>query len=741
MLGTVTRGAFAPATKLMGRLKYAPKFVLLGLVLIAPLGFVVKSYLDQQSNQIGFSQKERVGVVYVKPATELLARLTAARAVAVQLASRQGAAATFAPARSQVTTALGPVDAATHSVGATLKLTSEWTAVKHQIQTLLAAPAAAPQATLTAYNTAVNAVLKLIVDAGNNSNLILDPDLDSFYVMDSVINRIPALVDDAGQAGDLQTAITASGAATLVKRIDLAVLKGNIETTSSNADANYVTALQNTKDNKLAPQLRPLVGSLDASLKAVASNLTAAVQGRLDGASGSRLGAAAATAAMALDRASLPDLDHLLVVRISGFQGAATRVKLIALLGVLLALYLFIGFYLSVRRSQARILEGLGGLRDNCASDLARGLDALAAGDLTQHLEPKTPPVERITRDELGEVADAVNAIRERLVGSIESFNDMTGQLRDAIGDVSNSAGAVNAASQHVARSSEQTERAIGEIVSAVGEVAQGAESQVRKIDAVKAAADSAAAAAQSSAEQAQEAADAAAEVSTAAGEGVSAAERATGAIRAVRDSSESVADAIRELSSKSEEIGTIVETITTIAGQTNLLALNAAIEAARAGEQGRGFAVVAEQVRQLAEESRRAADEIAELIGRMQVDTRSVVSIVEDDAGRTSEATGTVEDTRQAFVRIGSAVDDVAGRIAQIAGVAQQIAAEAVSIQAEIEEVAAVAEESSASTQEVSASTEHTSASAQEIASSAQQLASTSETLAELVKRFRLSA
>src|SRR5206468_4666841 len=80
VIGQTLGRAFTPATALMGRLKYAQKFVLLGLVLCAPLAYVVKSYLDQQSSQIGFSAKERVGVVYVKPASELLDRVVAARA-------------------------------------------------------------------------------------------------------------------------------------------------------------------------------------------------------------------------------------------------------------------------------------------------------------------------------------------------------------------------------------------------------------------------------------------------------------------------------------------------------------------------------------------------------------------------------------------------------------------------------------------------------------------------------------
>ena len=222
---------------------------------------------------------------------------------------------------------------------------------------------------------------------------------------------------------------------------------------------------------------------------------------------------------------------------------------------------------------------------------------------------------------------------------------------------------------------------------------------------------------------------------------GVGAAEQAQDAMRSVRESSDSVTNAIRELAAKSDQIGEIVSTITGITEQTNLLALNAAIEAARAGEQGRGFAVVAEEVRKLAEESQQAAAEIAQLIGAIQTETSNAVSVVEDGAQRTRDGAAVVEQTRDAFQRIGTSVEDMAGRIEQIAAVSEEISASAESMQQGISEVAAVAEESSASTEQVSASTEQTSASAQEIAASAQELSSNAELLSQLVGQFKVEA
>src|SRR3954468_1483847 len=92
----------------------------------------------------------------------------------------------------------------------------------------------------------------------------------------------------------------------------------------------------------------------------------------------------------------------------------------------------------------------------------------------------------------------------------------------------------------------------------------------------------------------------------------------AADAVGTARETSGSVG----HLRTASEEIGAIVKTITSIAEQTNLLALNATIESARAGEAGKGFAVVATEVKDLAQETARATEDIARRVEAIQLDT-----------------------------------------------------------------------------------------------------------------------
>lgn len=414
--------AFAPAASLVGRLRYWQKFVLIGLVLVAPLAYVVFAYLGVQNRDTAFAAKEQVGVLYVQPATKLLSRVVSARALAVQVAAHQADPSALDGARSQVSAAIAQLDAV-HGDGATLVLNGEWAVLKRQIQAVIAAPVSTPAKALADYDGLTIGIEGLIAADGNNSNMILDPDNDSYYVMDAVLNHLTVLMDSAERAGDLQTVIAVTGTPTLAKRLTLEDLKGTILTQLSNSDADYASALANTHYGAMKGLLTTPLANFDAALKAVTAQLSTAVQGTLEAATAGRLGATAETNAMTLDAATLPVIDHLLRARIDGFDSAATKTEAIALIAILIALYLFVGFYLSVRRSQQAILDGLRGLQDNCTDPLADGLDAMATGDLTRHLDPTAPLVEQTTRDELGGVVVAVNSIRERVLDHVVQFD------------------------------------------------------------------------------------------------------------------------------------------------------------------------------------------------------------------------------------------------------------------------------------------------------------------------------
>jgi len=178
--------------------------------------------------------------------------------------------------------------------------------------------------------------------------------------------------------------------------------------------------------------------------------------------------------------------------------------------------------------------------------------------------------------------------------------------------------------------------------------------------------------------------------------------------ISKIAESVHGSAGLIQGLGQQSSQIAAIVGVIKGIAEQTNLLALNAAIEAARAGEQGRGFAVVADEVRQLAERTTKATQEIGGLIDRILTDTRTAVTSMEDGVERVHDGVSQAGQAAESITRIQGSVQKVAQVMEDISAALKEQTVASTEIAQNVERIAQMSEENSSAVDETARAAQH---------------------------------
>jgi methyl-accepting chemotaxis protein len=604
------------------------KILLLCAAFLLPILFLTYLFIAHTQKYVAFADKELVGTQYFAPvAGELQSLLALSHGL-----SARGAHDDQTRVQALDTTLAAEMNAR----DAATKATTE-------VRAALSLPA---NTDAGRFDAAIDAVSDLVARIEDGSNLTLDPDLDSFYMQDLALVKMPALMIGASRSLNAALAMLSQSPASPATKVTFLTQKGGLEAALAGVDGDIASGLRGNPDGSVKPALKAPYAEMTARAAAYGALLAAiAKDGGVRPSADTLKSAYAAmqNAANALLGANLGELNHLLAARIDHLNKRMYMdlFLTLAVFAASVALAWWIG------RSITRTIAGLHqAMHQMAEGDTAATVPFTDRGDelgiMARDVEVFRKGLIKARHLTDAQAADAAAKVKhaQRLNGLTHSFEeDVSGVVRS----VASSATQLQATAESVSEVAGKTTTRSSQIYNRANAITHGAQTVAAATEELSASIS-----------------EIRRQVATAAS--------------ASRDATDEVArtnDLVRGLALSSDKIGEIVQLINDIAGQTNLLALNATIEAARAGDAGKGFAVVANEVKGLASQTAKATGEIATQVAAVQEETSKAVAAI-------NSIGGVVDKVREISASIATAIEQQGAATQEIARNVQDVAQQA---------------------------------------------------------------
>ncbi|SDG32208.1 HAMP domain-containing protein [Paenibacillus sp. cl6col] len=696
----------SPFTSILSRLKYGQKFMLISVLFIIPIIVLLYEWNATQQTQINFIRGEQAGVEQISEIMPFMLQVQQQRGlINGYLNGNKEAKSTIEAKLQEIAQLIEHIEAKfrkenlPQSYEKWASIHREWIELRDSYESLKASDS------FVRHSKLVEQIEELIVNSADESELSLDNEINSYYLMRLVVQELPALIENSAFIRGTGNGILASRTLTDELKIQLLLREYESKTAlvSLNKSLSKIAESQSNINVNLVEKGGQVAHNIQNYLVLLEQEIIHKQEMSMNPDTFFTQGTVAITTADEVFKLAIMELDHILQERIDDYTAERNVTLVIMVVVLLLVVIFYVAFFRSVM---------------DTVSILKQRAESMAKGDFSQDIVLNT-------KDELQLVGAAFNEM-QRSMNRVLSLNQQISLTTFQ-------------SSQQLTGISDQSIQDMKKVADSVQKVSDGTASQKRTTVEASSAMNEMAIGITRVAEAASEVASVAIRASENAVIGNQQLIETMDQMESIKKTQADSAQIVAKLDEHSVRISQIIKSIMEIAKQTKLLALNANIEAARAGEHGRGFSVVAQEIGELAEETSSSGKSISDLLIDIRSLVGATVSAMDSIQIETNMGMESIERTKETIDCILSEVKLVSEQIQDVSATTEEMSAGMEEVAASIADVSDISHRTSNEAELMATGTAEQLVSAEKIQISAKELRDMSQQLQNDLSKFVL--